>query len=306
MSCYIVRAEKSWRRFPWQKKKEMYNGIGLRTARGSGTNGYVQSNKAYVKPVNVRRAVELNSGREAQAERWKAATQQAGNAELLAHAKKREVEVQVFELRDRLEEEGLDEDTIEERCSELRGRLSTAQRTPAAAATTTKLDSHAAAETKRRDDARLREALGIRDHVEGQAFDRELQERLKEERKAERDLDRQRREAERQAREREEGEEEDDGKRRRVYRYDDADQPPPVRRRFRPEDRREEVKVPLESSREEPRRQRRRSRSSSSSSSSSRSTSSSSSRSSSRSSSSRSSSSSSSSARSRSSSSSPS
>ncbi len=38
----------------------MYNGIGLTTVRGSGTNGYVQSNKAYVKPVNVRTATELN------------------------------------------------------------------------------------------------------------------------------------------------------------------------------------------------------------------------------------------------------
>ena len=39
----------------------MYNGIGLRTARGSGTNGYVQSNRAFVKPVNVRRAEEILS-----------------------------------------------------------------------------------------------------------------------------------------------------------------------------------------------------------------------------------------------------
>ncbi|OAY66745.1 Serine/arginine repetitive matrix protein 2 [Ananas comosus] len=28
----------------------MYNGIGLQTPRGSGTNGYIQTNKFFVKP----------------------------------------------------------------------------------------------------------------------------------------------------------------------------------------------------------------------------------------------------------------
>jgi serine/arginine repetitive matrix protein 2 len=28
----------------------MYNGLGLRTARGSGTNGYVQRNQSFAKP----------------------------------------------------------------------------------------------------------------------------------------------------------------------------------------------------------------------------------------------------------------
>ncbi len=31
----------------------MYNGIGLRTVRGSGTNGFVQRNISYVKPTQV-------------------------------------------------------------------------------------------------------------------------------------------------------------------------------------------------------------------------------------------------------------
>ncbi|CAE6040820.1 unnamed protein product [Arabidopsis arenosa] len=30
----------------------MYNGIGLQTARGSGTNGYVETNKFFVRPRN--------------------------------------------------------------------------------------------------------------------------------------------------------------------------------------------------------------------------------------------------------------
>ena len=32
----------------------MYNGIGLTTPRGSGTNGYVQANKAFLKPQRER------------------------------------------------------------------------------------------------------------------------------------------------------------------------------------------------------------------------------------------------------------
>ena len=31
----------------------MYNGIGLKTARGSGTNGFVQRNLSYIRPSRV-------------------------------------------------------------------------------------------------------------------------------------------------------------------------------------------------------------------------------------------------------------
>jgi hypothetical protein len=40
----------------------MYNGIGLRTVRGSGTAGYVNGNKAYVRPSQVRKVVGMNTG----------------------------------------------------------------------------------------------------------------------------------------------------------------------------------------------------------------------------------------------------
>ena len=87
----------------------MYNGIGLRTARGSGTNGYVQSNSAFVKPVNVRRAEEINrtGGIGARDGEWKARTAVEGNKEINEHNRKREVEAQVYALRDELEEEKL-------------------------------------------------------------------------------------------------------------------------------------------------------------------------------------------------------
>ena len=38
----------------------MYNNIGLRTVRGSGTNGYVQRNLSYVKPAIVRAKAQFD------------------------------------------------------------------------------------------------------------------------------------------------------------------------------------------------------------------------------------------------------
>ncbi|KAJ8606933.1 hypothetical protein CTAYLR_008634 [Chrysophaeum taylorii] len=204
----------------------MYNGVGLRTVRGSGTNGYVQTNKAYVRPANV-------SSRE-----WKAKTQAPANPQLLEHARKRAIEVKVYELRDVLEDQGLDESEIEKRCADLRASLREG------AAPSKKVDTHAAAEIKARDDARIRAAFGIdpEKFVEGAAFDRELQEQRRQarkaqherylvenEKKAERDrlkaLEREeQREKDRKAGDREEGEEieeeREDRRRKRPINYE--------------------------------------------------------------------------------------
>ena len=165
----------------------MYNGIGLRTARGSGTNGYVQSNRAFVKPVNVRRAEEINrtGGIGARDGEWKARTAVEGNKEINEHNRKREVEAQVYALRDELEEEDVPEDEIDKKCDELRQELLARMPTPKKVGT----DSHQNAEAKARDDQKLRDAFGIRDdrHVPGAAFDRELQDQLKAQRQAERE-----------------------------------------------------------------------------------------------------------------------
>ena len=136
----------------------MYNGIGLRTVRGSGTNGYVQTNKAFVKAINVRTATELNRGGLNKEEAWKAQTSAEGNAEICEHNAKRAIEAEVFELRDELEDQGLDEDDIDVRCEALRAKLSKQLAQKASRRVGT--DSHAAAEAKARDDARLRDAFG--------------------------------------------------------------------------------------------------------------------------------------------------
>src|ERR1700759_1327861 len=71
----------------------MYNGIGLTTARGSGTNGYVQRNLAFVreKPIAVKQMYNYGM-----VERT-APVQKAPNRDILEHEKKRQVEVKVME-----------------------------------------------------------------------------------------------------------------------------------------------------------------------------------------------------------------
>ncbi|VDD97778.1 unnamed protein product [Enterobius vermicularis] len=72
----------------------MYNGIGLQTARGSGTNGYVQANRSHY----LTSKVAYNS--EADIKRAEAELSRKPNPELLEHMKKRQIELKCadFEL----------------------------------------------------------------------------------------------------------------------------------------------------------------------------------------------------------------
>ena len=89
-----------------------YNGIGLTTARGSGTNGYVQRNFAF-----VRRREE---NRKAPSEIVTTSLTKAPNADLLEHQRKRAVELKCAEMEERMEEQGYPEDEIEEKISQYR------------------------------------------------------------------------------------------------------------------------------------------------------------------------------------------
>jgi hypothetical protein len=101
----------------------MYNGIGLQTARGSGTNGYAQSNKFFVKPRST--TAGGGPGGRHKPLRPDAAGAVGGgmrkpNKEILEHDRKRQVELKLLVLRDALEEHGYTEDEIEERVAEAR------------------------------------------------------------------------------------------------------------------------------------------------------------------------------------------
>lgn len=78
---------------------KMAANVGLSTPRGSGTSGYVQSNKAFLR---TREKVEPYP-KDFDAIKHK---QRQPDKEILKHDRKRDIEVKVFELRDRLEDEG--------------------------------------------------------------------------------------------------------------------------------------------------------------------------------------------------------
>ncbi|KAK9470897.1 uncharacterized protein V1510DRAFT_354336, partial [Dipodascopsis tothii] len=97
-----------------------YNNIGLATARGSGTNGYVQRNISHIKP----RTYERQRGFDRDDPRAAPKTHPVSQ-DIVNHNKKRQIEVKLFELRDRLEDEGyvVAEDEIESQVARLRSQL---------------------------------------------------------------------------------------------------------------------------------------------------------------------------------------
>lgn len=78
----------------------MYNGIGLKTARGSGTNGFVQRNLSYVAPS---RMLEFARRRDQEIIEPKIRKQ---DKSILEHQVKREIELAVLELEDKMKEQG--------------------------------------------------------------------------------------------------------------------------------------------------------------------------------------------------------
>lgn len=75
----------------------MYNGVGLQTARGSGTSGYVQRNLSHVlpgaRPKNHDYGKILKELMDAPQPLPK-----PPNLELITHEKKRQIEAKVFSL----------------------------------------------------------------------------------------------------------------------------------------------------------------------------------------------------------------
>lgn len=105
-----------------------YNGIGLQSARGSGTSGYVQTNLA-LSPGSAQGTYKkrrLISKRRANKVRSKVNEAQKHKARLdiATHSKRREIEVECMELREKLEEAG--DDLIEQRVTDLRLKLTKA------------------------------------------------------------------------------------------------------------------------------------------------------------------------------------
>ncbi|KPI42586.1 Pre-mRNA-splicing factor CWC21 [Cyphellophora attinorum] len=158
----------------------MSSNVGLSTPRGSGTSGYVQRNAALLKPRSTGVGQPYSKDT--------APRQRKPDANILAHDRLREIEVQVLELRDRLEEEaekaeeegkeGMDEEAIDEACEKERERLVKEMEQRGGRGGSSgggRLKSyqvHELAEAKARESERLRRALGLRgDEVGGKDGD---------------------------------------------------------------------------------------------------------------------------------------
>lgn len=167
----------------------MYNGIGLQTARGSGTNGYVQRNLSHLRPRSLAAEAERH-----QETRVRNVQPDAG---ILDHERKRKVEIKCLELRDELEDKGcvaadsVPEDAVEERVSALRkSLLEHAAPVPSHKEAKSLLPSqtHAIGAAKEAESRKMQRALGVSStYVEGEAFDRDLQEQRRLERIEERE-----------------------------------------------------------------------------------------------------------------------
>ncbi|EJS42178.1 cwc21p [Saccharomyces arboricola H-6] len=102
-----------------------YNGIGLKSAKGSSTSGHVQ--RSLANNPNRRRP---QGSQQQHPTAIKKASQDKTNRplavqkQMATHMEKREIEVQVSELRDRLEDdESLPEEQIDAQCKALRAKL---------------------------------------------------------------------------------------------------------------------------------------------------------------------------------------
>lgn len=152
----------------------MYNGIGLPTPRGSGTNGYVQRNLSLVRG---RRGERPDYKGEEELRRLEAALVKRPNPDILDHERKRRVELRCLELEEMMEEQGYEEQQIQEKVATFRLMLlekdvnpGGKEETPGQRPVVT--ETHQLAELNEKKNERLRAAFGISDsYVDGSSFD---------------------------------------------------------------------------------------------------------------------------------------
>lgn len=155
----------------------MYNGIGLQTPRGSGTNGYVQRNMAFVfeKPKQMQFNYNTSIQRVAP-------TTRAPNQDILDHERKRQIEVKVMDWASKagLLDKDLPEEELEAELSRKREELlreGTSDTTLERDKVHKLQESHARNLRKQQETESFKNALNISDdYQEGAAFDPKIQE----------------------------------------------------------------------------------------------------------------------------------
>ncbi|MCJ1249907.1 RNA-splicing factor [Trapelia coarctata] len=170
----------------------MSSNVGLSTPRGSGTSGYVQRNLSHLRPRDTIAPYpkDYDSIKHRQRQPDKA---------ILAHDRAREIEVKVFDLRDKLEDEEyvsslplyilhirtdrysrVDVDEIENQCAALRKKLTAEMNGSKASARGLKSHQvHELAAAKIEESEKLRKALGIREDYEEGSHWKKQEERMR-------------------------------------------------------------------------------------------------------------------------------
>ncbi|KAJ2082818.1 RNA-splicing factor [Coemansia sp. RSA 988] len=177
----------------------MYNGIGLTTPRGSGTSGHVVKNASALRPSQK----DGDARRQHYYDRDRATKTKPLDQGILEHERKRQVEVKCLELRDELEEQGLDEDAVESRVDRFRNQLlkNLDQLDLSDNKQIKQFETQRIAEAKVKENRVIASALRVEEgYVEGAAFDRELQELRRERRLLEKERDKMREDARRRER----------------------------------------------------------------------------------------------------------
>lgn len=143
----------------------MYNGIGLTTPRGSGTNGYVQRNLSFVRKTKEKIKEQSNED----------TAVRAYDPALVEHERRRQIEVRCLELRELLEEQEVPEEEIEDEVATFRAKLLEEKKDTIVRDSSGRpmvKDSHELAMAQESKNERAKHAFGIRDDfVPGSSLD---------------------------------------------------------------------------------------------------------------------------------------
>ncbi|XP_055708289.1 serine/arginine repetitive matrix protein 2 isoform X4 [Phlebotomus papatasi] len=154
----------------------MYNGIGLTTPRGSGTNGHVQRNWAFVRP-GKKDSASVTYKTDEDLAKLDAQANKGPNQEILDHERKRKIEVKCAELEEILEKQGYPLNEIMDKVDAYRLKLLNVGREDVPRDEFGRIqvrETHQIAAAQQEKNAKLREAFGISEYfMEGTSLDPE-------------------------------------------------------------------------------------------------------------------------------------
>lgn len=101
----------------------MYNRVGLQTPRGSGTNGHIQFNKFLAKPSTHKIVGDSIQGCESHREREIADVRWKPEKEMSEHDRKRQIELKLLVLEEKLIDQGYTDAEIAEKLDATRKSL---------------------------------------------------------------------------------------------------------------------------------------------------------------------------------------